>query len=404
MEGCRFTAPPPPHGGKALHAFQPVREGPARRRRPRSRTPPRPLGRAGPTEEHGLDTRGLTTRPRVGPGRWRHGLSGSRGCAAGAAARRPDVASPTPAPACRTSSARPSARPAHAASPPSMRRQPVEQVGAVDQPAADQVRDRHLGALGLPLDPPLGDQQPRADQRRAVALAHVGVDDEVGGAELVLHGDEHHALGGARAAGASAPGRAAGPTTRAAPRDKRRVSCRPSPCERGPQQRQRVLAAASGRSPCSPPPPPRRRAAAAGPRPVPAAAGRRRPRRRRPRRRTAAGRRCARRRPPPTAPTRRGAAIPAKASAAASASSAGRPIPARRAASSTEAKGAPLPARLAFTRARPSASAQTGGQPQARAAAPARPRSPGRAPACSPTRSRSTSTGRDRDPVLDARP
>jgi hypothetical protein len=28
MEGCRFTAPPPPHGGKALHAFQPVRDGP----------------------------------------------------------------------------------------------------------------------------------------------------------------------------------------------------------------------------------------------------------------------------------------------------------------------------------------------------------------------------------------
>ncbi len=29
MEGCRFTAPPPPHGGKTLHAFQPVREAPA---------------------------------------------------------------------------------------------------------------------------------------------------------------------------------------------------------------------------------------------------------------------------------------------------------------------------------------------------------------------------------------
>ena len=29
MEGCRFTTPPPPHGGKALHAFQPVREAPA---------------------------------------------------------------------------------------------------------------------------------------------------------------------------------------------------------------------------------------------------------------------------------------------------------------------------------------------------------------------------------------
>ena len=29
MEGCRFQAPPPPHGGKALHAFQPVRETPA---------------------------------------------------------------------------------------------------------------------------------------------------------------------------------------------------------------------------------------------------------------------------------------------------------------------------------------------------------------------------------------
>ena len=29
MEGCRFTTAPPPHGGKALHAFQPVREAPA---------------------------------------------------------------------------------------------------------------------------------------------------------------------------------------------------------------------------------------------------------------------------------------------------------------------------------------------------------------------------------------
>ena len=28
MEGCRFQAPPPPHGGKALHAFQPVRDDP----------------------------------------------------------------------------------------------------------------------------------------------------------------------------------------------------------------------------------------------------------------------------------------------------------------------------------------------------------------------------------------
>jgi hypothetical protein len=27
MEGCRFQPPPPPHGGEALHAFQPVREG-----------------------------------------------------------------------------------------------------------------------------------------------------------------------------------------------------------------------------------------------------------------------------------------------------------------------------------------------------------------------------------------
>jgi hypothetical protein len=29
MEGCRFQAPPPPHGGEALHAFRPLREGPA---------------------------------------------------------------------------------------------------------------------------------------------------------------------------------------------------------------------------------------------------------------------------------------------------------------------------------------------------------------------------------------
>ncbi len=29
MEGCRFQPSPPPHGGKALHAFQPLREAPA---------------------------------------------------------------------------------------------------------------------------------------------------------------------------------------------------------------------------------------------------------------------------------------------------------------------------------------------------------------------------------------
>jgi hypothetical protein len=29
MEGCRFQPPPPPHGGEALHAFQPVPEGAA---------------------------------------------------------------------------------------------------------------------------------------------------------------------------------------------------------------------------------------------------------------------------------------------------------------------------------------------------------------------------------------
>ena len=29
MEGCRFAAAPPPHGGKTLHAFQPVSEAPA---------------------------------------------------------------------------------------------------------------------------------------------------------------------------------------------------------------------------------------------------------------------------------------------------------------------------------------------------------------------------------------
>jgi hypothetical protein len=76
-------------------------------------------------------------------------------------------------------------------------RQPVQQVGAVGEPAADQVRDRHLGVLGLPLHPPFGHQQPRADQRPAVARAHMGVDHEVGRAELVLDGDEDDALGGA---------------------------------------------------------------------------------------------------------------------------------------------------------------------------------------------------------------
>lgn len=29
MEGCRFQPPPPPHGGEALHAFRPVRDGAA---------------------------------------------------------------------------------------------------------------------------------------------------------------------------------------------------------------------------------------------------------------------------------------------------------------------------------------------------------------------------------------
>lgn len=29
MEGCRFEAPPPPHGGDTLHAFRPLREGAA---------------------------------------------------------------------------------------------------------------------------------------------------------------------------------------------------------------------------------------------------------------------------------------------------------------------------------------------------------------------------------------
>ena len=29
MEGCRFLPPPPPHGGEALHAFRPLREGSA---------------------------------------------------------------------------------------------------------------------------------------------------------------------------------------------------------------------------------------------------------------------------------------------------------------------------------------------------------------------------------------
>ena len=42
MEGCRFTAPPPPHGGKVLHAFQPVRDRPARRRRHGRRRRPGP--------------------------------------------------------------------------------------------------------------------------------------------------------------------------------------------------------------------------------------------------------------------------------------------------------------------------------------------------------------------------
>ena len=50
MEGCRFQAPPPPHGGKALHAFQPVREASAAATA--ARTPPRRPGPAGPIERN----------------------------------------------------------------------------------------------------------------------------------------------------------------------------------------------------------------------------------------------------------------------------------------------------------------------------------------------------------------
>jgi hypothetical protein len=56
------------------------------------------------------------------------------------------------------------------------RGQPVQQVGAVDQPPHDQMGDRHLGLRDLPLDAPLGEQQPPGHQRRPVAGGDVRVD------------------------------------------------------------------------------------------------------------------------------------------------------------------------------------------------------------------------------------
>jgi hypothetical protein len=50
-----------------------------------------------------------------------------------------------------------------------MRRASPQQIRPVNQSPRDEVGDRHLGVLGLPLHPALNDEQPRPNQRGAVA-------------------------------------------------------------------------------------------------------------------------------------------------------------------------------------------------------------------------------------------
>ncbi len=112
--------------------------------------------------------------------------------------------------------------------------QPGQQVRAVDEPARDEVDDRHLCLLCLALDPTLDGEQPGAEQRGAVAVAvgRVDVDHDVGLATPVLDRDEDDALG--------RPGRwriSISPVSRIRlPRDRtagRRVSCMPNYDSRG---------------------------------------------------------------------------------------------------------------------------------------------------------------------------
>jgi hypothetical protein len=49
--------------------------------------------------------------------------------------------------------------------------QPVEEVAAVDEPATDQMGDRHVRVLGLALDAAFREEQACSDQRGAVAGA-----------------------------------------------------------------------------------------------------------------------------------------------------------------------------------------------------------------------------------------
>ena len=59
------------------------------------------------------------------------------------------------------------------------------------------MQDRDLRRLGA-LHAAFRHHQPRADHRRAVARDDIGVEHEVGGAVLILHREEDHALGAAR--------------------------------------------------------------------------------------------------------------------------------------------------------------------------------------------------------------
>jgi hypothetical protein len=69
-----------------------------------------------------------------------------------------------------------------------------EELAAVDQPTADKMRDRRLGMLRLALNPAFRQQQPRTDERRAVAGTDIGIDDQIRHAKLVLDRHEHNPL------------------------------------------------------------------------------------------------------------------------------------------------------------------------------------------------------------------
>jgi hypothetical protein len=60
------------------------------------------------------------------------------------------------------------------------------------------VRDGHLGAFCLTLDAALCDHKTRANHRCPVASTDVGIDDQIGDAELIFERDENDALRCAR--------------------------------------------------------------------------------------------------------------------------------------------------------------------------------------------------------------